>query len=376
MNRWSLLWMGLRRKRARTLLTLVSVATAFTLFGLLHGTSAIFDSVVQGAQLNRLYVMSRAGFGRSLPLSYVAKIENTPGVSAVAPIDMVIGHYADPKNSIVAYGVDPERFVAVFPETEVRREHVQEMTHTRTGVLVGARLAERFGWQRGDRIPLITREGTLSLDVLGTFETPQDPSQANALLIDYDYVDALRAGRAQQSHATMIVARIAQPSLAARIAGLIDDSFSSAPEETRTQNEKEWAQSQVQQIGNVAFMMHAILGAVFFALLLLTGTSMLQSMRERIPELAVLKTLGFTDTAVAGLVLSEALVLCVSAAVLGLTFAWLLFPMLQSFAIGISQLPVVVWYRGLAIAVLLALVSASAPTWSTARLSIVAALAK
>jgi putative ABC transport system permease protein len=123
----------------------------------------------------------------------------------------------------------------------------------------------------------------------------------------------------------------------------------------------------------VGFVLRAILGAVFFTLLFLTGNTMMQSVRERVPELAVLKTLGFTDAKVLGLVIGESMLLCVLAAIAGLALSYAVMPIvalgLQGIDLSHGAQPL-----GIGVAVLLALIVGLPPAVRAMRLNVVDAL--
>ncbi len=168
--------------------------------------------------------------------------------------------------------------------------------------------------------------------------------------------------------------RVKDPAQSALIADKIDKLFANSPDETKTQTEKEFQQSFIKQLGDINFIVTSILGAVFFSLLFATGSTMMQSVRERIPELAVLKTLGFSNTGVLGLVLSETVLLCLIAAALGMTLAALIFPSLKNF-VGTPTISNSVIVAGFVSAVLLALITGLPPALRAQRLNIVDALA-
>ncbi|MCZ6641555.1 MAG: ABC transporter permease, partial [Gammaproteobacteria bacterium] len=151
--------------------------------------------------------------------------------------------------------------------------------------------------------------------------------------------------------------------------------FANSSYETNTLNEKQYITAMLSRIGNVSYFVNAVLGAVLFTLLFLTGTTMMQSARERIPEFGVLKSLGFTDTSVFVMVLVESLVISVLAAGLGLGIAAMVFPSVFA-AFGISGITLApsVWLLGFAIAVALAVGVAVWPAWRTRSLSIAAAV--
>src|SRR5579859_6577244 len=217
---------------------------------------------------------------------------------------------------------------------------------TRTGAVIGAGLAQKYGWKIGDHVPLHSTiwtkpDGTSdwTFDVVGIYEAPQDRAQENAFFFNHAYFDEARSfGKGKVG---WYVVRIKDPTTAAATGAAIDRLFLNSQDETKTQTEKEFQQSFLKQIGDINFIVTAILGAVFFTLLFLTGNTMMQSLRERIPELAVLKTLGFTDGGVLALVFGESILLCVSAALVGLGGATLMFPGMKAF-VGVASLPPVV----------------------------------
>lgn len=376
-----LVWAGLWRKRTRTVLTFLSIVIAFFLFGLLQGVNAAFGRGVDLANVDRLVVTNRIALTEQLPYAYQQQIAALDGVAAVASATWFGGYYQDPKNFIFASPVEIDRYLATVPEVEVDEAAVQAMQQNRTAVLVGEKAMERFGWTVGERIPLqstIWPQGEISnlawaFDIVGTYATPQDPGQSMGLLFNYAYFDEARF----YGNGTVgwYVVRVDDPTRAASVAQAIDALFANSPNETRTQSEKEFAQSFIKQFGDINFIVTSIIGAVFFTLLFLTGNTMMQAFRERIGELAVLKTLGFQDAGVLALVLAEALLLCVLAALLGLGLAVLAFPALEQY-IGTATLPPVVLGAGVGVAVLLALIIGLPPALRGLRLNIVDALAE
>ncbi|MBS0614790.1 MAG: ABC transporter permease [Proteobacteria bacterium] len=374
-----LIWAALWRKKTRTVFTLLSIVVAFLLFGMLQGVNAAFNSAVDRANVNRLMVANATAFTESLPYAYLTQIESVPGVSAVSQQSWFGGYYQDPKNFVFSFPVEPLRWRRIGTEYRIPEDQFDAWVRTRTGAVVGAQLAAKYGWKIGDRVPLHsviwTKAGGGSdweFDIVGIFTSPEFASRENQFLFNYSYFDEARVfGKGRVG---WLVVQVADPRASARIAAAIDHLFANSPDETETKTEKEFQQSFLKQIGDINFIVTRILFAVFFSLLFATGSSLMQSMRERIPELAVLKTVGFTDAGVLRLVLAESVMLCVLAALAGLAAAALLFPALRD-AIGVVTLPRAVLAEGVVIAVLLALATGLLPAWRARRLSIVDALA-
>ncbi len=375
-----LVWSGMWRKRARATLILLQVTIAFTLFGVLQGIDTGIKQAIAKSHANRMYVLSRVSSGDALPLALLPRIQKVPGVVTVSYESGLGGTYQTPDQQISADAVDPASFASIFSEIVIPPSQLDTLVHTRTGALVGERLAQRYGWKIGQRIPiqspLVQRDGssTWTFDIVGTFTEPDDPDQANSLIINYPYLNEARV--ANRDTVGAFVVRIDDPKRSASIGHDVDMLFANSPHETRTQSESDLASSQVQRIGDIDFLAHAVTAAAFFALLFATGALMMQTIRERTPELAVLKTVGFADRRVMILILAEALVSCLLGAAIGLSLAALLLPRARSLIGGIAHLPGVVIAVGAVCAVLLALVSGAVPAWRGLKLQVAVALGR
>jgi putative ABC transport system permease protein len=377
----NLIWAALWRKRVRTTLTFLSIAVAFLLFGVLHSVTASLGAVVDAMSDSRLRTMSRFSIVEPLPLAYMHQIESVPGVRAVSHYTIFFGYYQEPSNGIGVGAIDVDRFIENYPELFVPKEQ-EAMRTTRNGALVGADLASEQGWSIGDRIPVTSRrwaqqDGSMdwAFDIVGIVQPTEDNAYpANEMWINYDYFDEARVSG--NGTVNMYFEVIDDPAHADGIIAAVDDLFANSASETETMTEKEFVRAQINQIGDIDFFVNAIIGAVLFTLLFVTGNTMMQSIRERIPELAVLKTYGFTDLAIVVLVAVEALVLCGAAAAVGLGVASAVFPgLFASIGAPALPMPLSVIVTGLGIALLLAIVSSASPAWRIRRLSLVDALA-
>ena len=376
-----LIWAGLWRKRARTVLTLLCVVVAFGLFGMLHGFTAAIDGIVDAMSDTRLRIMSRVSIMEALPLAHRQRIETVPGVEGVSYYNFFAGYYQERTNGVQVGAIDVATLDAIYPEIELDPAYVEAMKRTRNGGLVGEDLAAERGWKIGDRIPLGSavwrrKDGAESWDfeIVGSYRSPSGKVPTNELWVNYDYFDEARA--AGNGTVTLYFVKINESKGAAEIAERIDALFANSMFETQTQSEKDWLRGQIGQIGDIAFFVNAIIGAVMFALLFVTGNTMMQSVRERIPELAVLKTYGFSNTAVVSLVLAESLVLCSVAAAIGIGIAAAISPAIyRELGAGGLNLPLPVVSMGFALAAAFAVVSAALPALRAQRLSIVDALA-
>lgn len=381
MKYFGLIWAGLWRKRARTLFTMASIVVAFLLFGLLQGLNQGFQTVVTNLNVDRLYVSAKTNMTDGLPISYGARIKAVPGVRAVSHWTYFGGYFQNARNPIPAFATDAEPLFKVYREMTIKPEYLEAMKKTRTGVLVGEQLAKKYGWKVGDRVPLgtsiwTTKQGssTWMFDLVGTFDTSKYGGGFPSFYLNQDYFKENSAFGGDIVHYYLV--GIKDPHQATAISKQIDALFANSTYETRTQTESALAQMQLKQIGDINFIVNAIVGAVLFTLLFLTANTMMQSVNERTPELAVLKTLGFSDGKVLALVLIEALALCALAAGVGLALATLIFDsgvLRQIF--GDFKMPLIVIAMGGGVAALLAVVSGLPPAWRARQLNIVDALA-
>jgi putative ABC transport system permease protein len=373
-----LIWAGIWRNSTRTTYTLLSIVVAFVLFGLLQGVAAAFSHAVASANLDRLYVDSRLG-REQLPLAYLPRIERVAGVSAVAHATWFGGAYQDSKKSVYSLAVDPVRYFSIYRELRLPAEQLRKLTQTRDGAVVSRKTAERFGWKIGDRVPLISSvwssKGGGSVwpfEIVGIFDPEEDRTSRTEFVLNYAYFDEAR----QYKNGTVgwYTAQAADPRQSTQVAAAIDALFANSSDETLTQNEQEKAQALLKEHGDLNLIVNLIMGAVFFTLLLLTGNTMMQSVRERIPEFAVLKTLGYSSATVTLIIGCEALGMCLAAALLGLALAWLLYPVLQVVTAA-PRMPLWVPLAGALIAALLAGVTALPSAARLRRISVVDALA-
>jgi putative ABC transport system permease protein len=379
MKYFPLIWAGLWRKRTRTILTMLSVIVAFLLFGLLQGINQGFNTVVSNLNVDRLYVSAKSNMTDGLPISQRARIQAVPGVRAVSHWTYFGGYYRDARTPIPAFATEPEALFEIYREAHIEPEYLEAMKRTRTGALISEALATQHGWKVGDRIPIgtsiwTTKDGasTWYFDIVGTFDVSAMGGGFPGFYLNHAYFEENAAFGDGVVHYYLV--GIDDPTQATQVSLAIDALFANSVNETRTQTESALAQMQLKQIGDINFIVNAIVGAVLFTLLFLTANTMAQSVRERTSELAVLKTLGFSDGKVLMLVLIEALLLCLFAAALGLALANAVFPALKPI-FGSFRMPLVVIGMGAGMALVLALISGMPPAWRAKQLNIVDALA-
>jgi putative ABC transport system permease protein len=374
-----LVWSGIRRKPVRTLLVLLQVSVAFALFGVLQGMKTGVEEAIASIRADLLMVFPNVFGEPPLPVAYQARLRTLPGIKSVTYADGFLGSYQKPEQAVYVLGIaDSDIWLTLIPEIfKVLPEDLAALRATRSGVLISNQIARTYGWKRGDHIPLSSSilqrngSGNWVFEVVGKF-TPHEVRGGSFIVTNYAYLDEARV--ADKGTVRNFYVVVSDPHQAAAVAETIDQAFANSPSETNTASLRENAQQGMQQLGDLDFITRSIVSAVFAALLFSTATMMMQSIRERTPELAVLKILGFTNRGIFLLVVAETVVVCVAGALLGLALAAAAFPYTAKWIPGLTM-PLVVVEVGVIAACLVALASAALPAWRAARLRVVDALA-
>ena len=383
MKYFHLIWAALFRSKTRSLLTLLSVTAAFLLFGMLDSVRVAFNSGGEVAGANRMITSSRLSITQMLPYSLTEQIRATPGVKQAAYAAWFGGIYRDPKNFFANFSVSPD-YLDLYPEFKLPDAQKKAWLADRRGAIVGAALAQRHGWKVGDTIPLQatifptrgSNNWEFVLRGIYTVDDPKQKAQENVLFFHWKYFD--EANDYVKGRVGWFVVQPDSGDAADRVALAIDTLSANSDHETKTQTETAFNQAFAKQFADIGLIVTAIMGAVFFTLLLLTGNTMAQAVRERIPELAVLKTIGFSNRSVLWLVLAEAVLLVLLGGTIGLGIAALLVPAVTAASGGMIQLPGMLpqtWLLGLLLMLLIGAVVGLLPALRGMRLNIVDALA-
>ena len=383
MKYFSLVWAQLFRSRTRTLLTLLSVVAAFLLFGMLDSVRVAFSSggSVEGA--NRLVVASRLSITQSLPIRLETQIRQVSAVRDVTYGMWFGGIYQDPKNFFPNFSVAPNYF-DVYRELQIDPAQLQDWQQTRTGAIVGETLAKQFGWKIGDTIPLqatiFPRGGSNDwpLELKGIYRSKDRALAANEerqLMMNWKYFD--ESNDYIKNQVSWYTVTLDNPEQSSRVAQAIDAISANSDHETKTQTESAFQQAFVKQFADIGMIVTSIMGAVFFTLLLLTGNTMAQAVRERVPELATLKTLGFKDSTVLTLVMVESVLLIGLGGLIGMGLAALILPAISPKSMGMlpPHVPTPTWLVGIVLIVVIGIVVGLLPALRAKRLKIVDALA-
>jgi len=385
MKYFHLVWAALFRSKTRTVFTLFSVLAAFLLFGLLDSVRTAFANAGGSvAGVDRLVTFSKLTFTMALPKSLLPRIQAVPGVGEVAYANWFGGIYQDPKNFFPNEAIS-ENYLDLFPEWVMPADQREAFKHTRGGAIVGKALADKFHWKIGDKIPLEATifpqkngSNTWIFDLVGIFHVkdPKLSGQENLMFFNWDYFNEATAFGGGNS-VGWYTFRLTDRKQADRVSQAVDALSADSDHETKTQTEQSFTAALISQFADIGLIVGAIMGAVFFTLVLLTGNTMAQAVRERIPELAVLKTIGFTSRSILTLVLAEAVLLLVLGGGIGLALAGVVVDIVRARignTVPLARLDASIWLLGLALMVGIGLVVGALPAVRGMRLRIVDAL--
>lgn len=326
----ALIWTNFRRNKIRKLLTLLSLLIAFVLFGLLMALRHSLTFTNTGSDAARILVtMNKSGLGKPMPVAYAQRIAQVQGVTAVGYGSGTLGMYQKPANAFLFLGVAGKQMFQVQPFLRISAAQLQAWFNDRTGALVTPKLAQKFGWAIGERVPVQTplpqKDGkttwTVTIDGVVTDPTSHAALGLEKMFVHYTYLDQARA--TGEGTVGSISERIVSARSAGPISQAIDALFTNASPQTHTFPVNAVFRNIYGQIGNISLIVSDVALAVFFSMLLIVGALMLHSARERLSEFALLRALGFRNVAVSGIVIGEALLTCLAGGILGLILAWL-----------------------------------------------------
>jgi putative ABC transport system permease protein len=320
---------NLKRRKLRTVLTTACILIAFLLYGYLCAIEEALQAGVSVAGADRLMVRHKVSIIQVLPQSYLERIRRIPGVKQAAHATWFGGIYKEPRNFFAQMPIVPEDYFAIYDEFKLPEDQMKKWLETKNGAVVGKNTADRFDWKIGDRIPIqatiYERDGEQmwDFDLVGIYDSDKKGADTTMFFFRHDYFDEAQAAM-EEGMVGWYLIRVDDPDQAEAVAKAIDDEFANSPFETKAETEGAFVQGFAKQIGNITAIMIAILGAVFFTILLVAGNTIAQSVRERTEELGVLKSLGFTNTQVLLLVLGESCFISVLGGAIGLGIAFLL----------------------------------------------------
>jgi len=383
-----LIWKNLFRKPLRTVLLIVSIFIAFLIFGLLVGVNVALNRATEtGSASNRMVVANKINFTEPLPIAYLNRVSAIPGVIGATHQSWFGAFFRDPAQSrFVGFAVEPETYTAIFADQiKLGPGEREAFIRERTGVIVGRSLANQYGWQVGQTLPISSDiyfrpDGSRSWDmkVVGIFDGAKPTDPTNALYFNYEYLNETRPfGR---DTVGTIAVLTASPDINDQVAKAIDATFANSPFETSTVDEKTFSRAFLKQAGDLNFIITMVVAAAFAAILMIVGTTLVSAVRERTKEIGVMKTLGFPGHRVLRMVLGESLLLSGLGGLLGLGVAAVALNGLSRSPIGETfgalSMTAPVAAAGMGLALLLGLVTGLAPALSALRMNIIDALGR
>jgi putative ABC transport system permease protein len=372
---WRLGLRNLMRNKRRTILTASSVAISLFLLSSLAMVYTALGKPYEGEERSpRMMVRRRTGITFMMPASFGPRIKAVPGVVAVTPMNWFGGYWKEPENSFGNFAIDANTVFDVLDMARIAPDQLEAFKSERVAAVAGRRLIEKFHWKIGDRITLMGSPFGIAPELVlrGTFTGGPD----DQFYFHYEYLnEALR----EFNQVGLYWIRVERPEIAARVGQAIDQTFRDTDSETKTEAEGTFLLSFISMLGNVRGIILMIGTAVTFAVLLIVANSVAMSIRERVTEAAILRSLGFTSRHVLALFVGESLALTVGGALVGVGGAKLLYG-----ALAVKQIGTYVWadmrMRSetvlfcMALSVILALLSASLPAYRAVRINIAEAL--
>ena len=378
---WTLVKIGLIRKRLRTFLTIMSMFIAFWLYGTLNTFAGLFTGAIEGLSAENIMVMPRYEMLGKLPYSHVTFVEEVEGVEEIMFMDFLVSNSIESMMDGVVYAVSPN-FFEVYDRFETDEEALAGMNSNPNAVIVGKLMADKKGLKIGDLLAVksnsMNSDGSYdwSFQVVGFYTAKQIKGDEMGAVINWDSYDEARLS--QKGTVGFIMAKISDASLGGEISDVIDERFINSPYATRSGPESVIAVEMAGEIADVELIVNAILLAVFFTILLVSGNTMAQSIRERTNDIGVLKCLGYKDKTIFFSVVLEAVVICFAAVISGLLFTMLLIPVIDAASGGLTAdtlylRPSTVFGATIA-GLIIAFMAAAVPAYQSLRLKVVDAL--
>ena len=378
---WTLVKIGLIRKRLRTFLTIMSMFIAFVLYGSLNTLSGLFTGSIEGLSADNIIVMPRYNMLGKLPYSHVNYIETLEGVEEVMYMDFLISDSIESMMEGVAYAVSPN-FFDVYDRFEATEQAILALKSNPNATIVGQLMADQKGLRIGDR--LNTESSSLNIDgtynwsfeVVGFYTAKQIKGDELGAIINWPAFDEARMS--EKGTLGTIMVKATSPEVGEKISKQIDEQFMNSSYATRSGPESMVAVEMAGEIADVELIVNSILLSVFFTILLVSSNTLAQSIRERTSDIGVLKCLGYKDNIIFISVILEAITICFSAVLMGLLVTALIIPAIEIMSGGILEdtvsISLEIVLGGFLIGLLIAFMSAAVPAYQALRLRVVDAL--
>ncbi len=320
------------RHKLRSILTALGIAIAVLAFGILRTVIDAWYIGVEASSQTRLITRNQVSLGFPMPLAYRDKIVQIPGVTGISIGQWFGGVYIDPKNFFARFAVEPESFLPLYPEYVLIEKEKEDFIKERNSCIVGAKIANNYGWKLGDTIRLIGDifPGDWDFVIRGIYHGSERTTDKTQMFFHWKYLDE-RLGMTAPGRAGQVgffFLGVASPDDVVRVSETIDAMFDNSMAETKTETEKEFQLSFVSMVGTIITTVQVISVVVIAIILLVLANTMAMTARERVSEYAVLKTLGFRPLHLIGLIFGESLFISILGGAVGLILA---VPTIQKF---------------------------------------------
>lgn len=379
-----LIFKNMMRKKGRLFLTFLSLFISFQIFSALLAFEESLNAGVDVAAANRLVSVNKLNFTQPLPYSYYSRVKSVEGVKSVMHLNWFGGFYQDPRQAFAMFAISQDDLFDVYPELVLPEDQKKAFLSNRQALLIGEDLANLYGLKVGQRIPInsniFTQKNgsqTWDFDLVGIFKGATDTTNTTSAYFHFDYFNETKSFGA--NYIGFLAITTDDQALNDQVITAIDDQFANTPFETETVTEEAFAKSFIEQVGNIGLIISAVVGAALFTSLFVVGNVMVQTVRERAHEIAVMKALGFSAKRVCAHVLGEALFVCLWGGGMGLLAAVGLMEVAASdpnTAILHLTISSELAAKVLAVAALMGLVTGLLPAISAYRQPIIRALAK
>jgi putative ABC transport system permease protein len=308
------------RHRLRTALTVIGVAIAVLAFGMLRTLVGLWYLGVENASATRLVTRNAISLIFPLPISYYERIRQVSGVSKVSYGDWFGGIYIDEKHFFANYAIEPRNYLDLYPEFIISADEKEAFIRDRKGCICGRKLADRFGWRVGD---LITLKGTVfpgewEFVLRGIYRGRDKGTEERLLNETLRRTMPLRADQVGY-----YILGVERPGVAAQVAQDVDRLFRNSLAETLTETEQAFHLGFVSMTEAIMVAIQIVSYVVILIIMVVAANTMAMTARERVPEYATMKGMGFGPAHLAFIIFGESIIIALTG---GVTGALLTFP--------------------------------------------------
>ena len=318
--------------RIRVVLTILVIAIAVIAFGLLQTAIRAYHIGVEASAPDRLVTRHNVSLMFSLPLAYRQQIRGIAGVEQVACGNWFGGYFQDEKNFFAQFAVD-DTYLKLYPEFLLTDAERAAWKSERTAAVVGEKLARRFGWSLGDRVTLTGTifPGNWEFTIRGIYRGRDRTTDTTAMFFHWDYLNEwLKENTSSRDIAGWFVLKIADPGRSAPISESVDAMFENSTAQTLTETEAAFQQSFISMLGAIIAAIQIVSFVMVVIVLMVMANTMMMAARERLTQIAVLKTLGFTRGHLAAVITGEAIFIALVGATVGIGMAY---PIIDGFGV-------------------------------------------